>query len=120
MDRAARTLTVVVPVTLALILLLLYLNTRSGVKTAIVLLAVPFSAIGAVWLLYLLDYNMSIAVWVGVLALLGIDAETGVFMLLYLDLAYKKAGRRKAACATCRSCMKRSSKARFGASARSS
>ena len=92
MDRAAERLTVVVPVTLAIILFLLYLNTRSGVKTAIVLLAVPFSAIGAVWLLYLLDYNMSIAVWVGVLALLGIDAETGVFMLLYLDLAYKKAG----------------------------
>ncbi|MCL4793269.1 MAG: CusA/CzcA family heavy metal efflux RND transporter [Bryobacteraceae bacterium] len=91
MDRAAERLKVVVPVTLALILLLLYLNTRSGVKTAIVLLAVPFSAIGAVWLLYLLDYNLSIAVWVGILALLGIDAETGVFMLLYLDLAYKKA-----------------------------
>lgn len=91
MDRAAGRLRIVVPVTLALILLLLYLNTRSGVKTAIVLLAVPFSAIGAVWLLYLLDYNLSIAVWVGILALLGIDAETGVFMLLYLDLAYKKA-----------------------------
>lgn len=91
MDRAAERLKIVVPVTLALILLLLYLNTRSGVKTAIVLLAVPFSAIGAVWLLYLLDYNLSIAVWVGILALLGIDAETGVFMLLYLDLAYKKA-----------------------------
>ena len=91
MDRAAARLRVVVPVTLALILLLLYLNTRSGMKTAIVLLAVPFSAIGAVWLLWLLDYNLSIAVWVGILALLGIDAETGVFMLLYLDLAYKKA-----------------------------
>jgi copper/silver efflux system protein len=91
MDRAAERLRIVVPVTLALILLLLYLNTRSGVKTAIVLLAVPFSAVGAVWLLYLLDYNLSIAVWVGILALLGIDAETGVFMLLYLDLAYKKA-----------------------------
>jgi copper/silver efflux system protein len=91
MDRATERLKIVVPVTLAVILLLLYLNTRSGVKTAIVLLAVPFSAIGAVWLLYLLDYNLSIAVWVGILALLGIDAETGVFMLLYLDLAYKKA-----------------------------
>lgn len=91
MNRAAERLRIVVPVTLALILLLLYLNTRSGMKTAIVLLAVPFSAIGAVWLLWLLDYNLSIAVWVGILALLGIDAETGVFMLLYLDQAYQKA-----------------------------
>jgi copper/silver efflux system protein len=70
---------------------LLYLNTRSLVKTAIVLLAVPFSAVGAIWYLYLLGYNTSIAVWVGLIALLGVDAETGVFMLLYLDLAYAKA-----------------------------
>ena len=62
-------------------------------KTAIVSLAVPFSAIGAIWYLYLLDYNMSIAVWVGLIALLGVDAQTGVFMLLYLDLAYEKARR---------------------------
>ncbi len=68
--------------------LLLYLNTRSVAKTLIVLLAVPFSAVGAIWLLYLLGYNMSIAVWVGLIALMGVDAETGVFMLLYLDLAY--------------------------------
>ncbi len=74
-----------------LIFLLLYLNTRSVTKTCIVLLAVPFSAIGAVWLLYLLGYNMSIGVWVGLIALLGVDAETGVFMLLYLDLAYEQA-----------------------------
>ena len=74
-----------------LIVLLLYLNTRSLVKTSIVLLAVPFSAVGAVWFLYLLGYNMSIGVWVGLIALLGVDAETGVFMLLYLDLAYEKA-----------------------------
>lgn len=60
-------------------------------KTFIILLAVPFSAIGAVWLLYLLGYNMSIAVWVGLIALLGVDAETAVFMLLYLDLAYHEA-----------------------------
>ncbi len=73
--------------------LLLYFNTRSFAKTAIVLLAVPFSAVGAVWFLYLLGYNMSIAVWVGLIALLGVDAETGVFMLLYLDLAYEKASR---------------------------
>ncbi|MGH9783035.1 MAG: efflux RND transporter permease subunit, partial [Terriglobia bacterium] len=70
--------------------LLLYLNTNSMVKTMIILLAVPFSAVGAIWLLYLLDYNMSIAVWVGLIALLGVDAETAVFMLLYLDLAYNE------------------------------
>ncbi len=91
MQRVRERLTVVVPVTLLLIVLLLYLNTRSLVKTAIVLLAVPFSAVGAVWFLYLLGYNMSIGVWVGLIALLGVDAETGVFMLLYLDLAYEKA-----------------------------
>jgi Cu(I)/Ag(I) efflux system membrane protein CusA/SilA len=93
--RVRERLTVVVPLTLALITLLLYLNTKSGVKTAIVLTAVPFSLIGAVWLLWALDYNLSIAVWVGMIALMGLDAETGVFMLLYLDLAYderKRAG----------------------------
>ncbi|MBN2034203.1 MAG: efflux RND transporter permease subunit [Deltaproteobacteria bacterium] len=90
-QRVKERLTVVVPLTLFLILLLLYLNTRSMAKTFIVLLAVPFSAIGAFWFLYLLDYNLSIGVWVGLIALLGVDAETGVFMLLYLDLAYEKA-----------------------------
>ena len=89
MQRVRERLIVVVPLTLFLILILLYLNTRSFVKTAIVLLAVPFSAVGAVWFLYLLGYNMSIGVWVGLIALLGVDAETGVFMLLYLDLAYE-------------------------------
>jgi Cu(I)/Ag(I) efflux system membrane protein CusA/SilA len=78
-------------VTLFLIFLLLYLNTRSVAKTFIVLLAVPFSAIGALWLLYALGYTMSIGVWVGLIALLGVDAETGVFMLLYLDLSYEQA-----------------------------
>jgi len=91
MERVKERLIVVVPLTLFLILLLLYLNTRSITKTLIVLLAVPFSAIGAFWLLYLLGYNMSIGVWVGLIALLGVDAETGVFMLLYLDLAYEQA-----------------------------
>ena len=67
------------------------MNTRSLTKTVIVALAVPFSAIGAVWFLYLLGYNMSIGVWVGLIALLGVDAETGVFMLLYLDLSYEEA-----------------------------
>ncbi len=97
-QRVTDWLTVIVPVTLFLIILLLYLNTRSLIKTGIVLLAVPFSAIGAFWFLYLLGYNMSIGVWVGLIALLGVDAETGVFMLLYLDLAYeqaKKEGRLK-------------------------
>ena len=91
MERVEEKLEVVVPVTIVLILMLLYLNTRSAVKTMIVILAVPFSAIGAVWLLHFLGYNMSIGVWVGLIALLGVDAETGVFMLLYLDLAYEKA-----------------------------
>lgn len=91
MQRIRERLLTVVPLTLFLIVLLLYLNTRSLVKTAIVLLAVPFSAVGAVWLIHLLGYNMSIGVWVGLIALLGVDAETGVFMLLYLDLAYEKA-----------------------------
>jgi Cu(I)/Ag(I) efflux system membrane protein CusA/SilA len=90
-QRVRDRLGVVIPLTLFLVLMLLYLNTRSVTKTMIVLLAVPFSAVGAVWLLYLLGYNMSIGVWVGLIALLGVDAETGVFMLLYLDLAYQKA-----------------------------
>jgi Cu(I)/Ag(I) efflux system membrane protein CusA/SilA len=90
-QRVKERLIVIIPLTLFLILLLLYLNTRSMTKTFIVLLAVPFSAIGAFWFLYLLGYNLSIGVWVGLIALLGVDAETGVFMLLYLDLAYEKA-----------------------------
>jgi Cu(I)/Ag(I) efflux system membrane protein CusA/SilA len=96
MQRVKEKLKIVLPVTLFLILVLMYLNTKSLVKTSIILLSVPFSAIGAFWLLYLLDYNMSIGVWVGLIALLGVDAGTGVFMLLYLDLAYeeaRKAGR---------------------------
>jgi Cu(I)/Ag(I) efflux system membrane protein CusA/SilA len=93
MARVRERLAYVVPLTLLLVFLLLYLNTRSLAKTVIVALAVPFSAIGAVWYLYLLGYQMSVAVWVGLIALMGIDAETGVFMLLYLDLAYEKARR---------------------------
>ena len=95
-ERVRQRLMLVVPVTLAIILFLLYCNTQSIVKTAIITLAVPFSAVGALWMVYLLGYNMSIAVWVGIIALLGIDAETGVFMLLYLDLAYEKARRQHA------------------------
>lgn len=90
MQRVKERLKLVVPITLLIIFLLLYFNTRSTAKTIIVMLAVPFSAVGAIWLLYLLDYNLSIAVWVGLIALLGVDAETGVFMLLYLDLAYEE------------------------------
>jgi Cu(I)/Ag(I) efflux system membrane protein CusA/SilA len=93
MQRVTERLKVVVPVTLLLICLLLYMNTGSMAKTVIVLLAVPFSAVGAIWFLYVAGYNMSVAVWVGLIALLGIDAETGVFMLLYLDLAYEDARR---------------------------
>lgn len=91
MERVKQRLKVVVPITLFIVFLLLYFNTGSTVKTLIILLAVPFSAIGAIWFLYLLNYNMSIAVWVGLIALLGVDAETAVFMLLYLDLAYHDA-----------------------------
>jgi Cu(I)/Ag(I) efflux system membrane protein CusA/SilA len=91
MARVRARLTLVIPLTLACIILLLYLNTGSFVKTAIVLLAVPFSAVGAIWFLYALGYNMSVAVWVGLIALVGVDAETGVFMLLYLDLACERA-----------------------------
>ncbi len=92
--RVHNRLKVIVPLTLLLVTMLLYMTTRSVTKTTIVLLAVPFSAVGAVWFLYLLDYNMSVAVWVGLIGLLGIDAETGVFMLLYLDLAYDEAKQR--------------------------
>jgi Cu(I)/Ag(I) efflux system membrane protein CusA/SilA len=91
MRRVAQRLKIVVPFTVFLILLLLFANTRSAAKTLIVVLAVPFSLVGAVWLLWALGYNVSIAVWVGVIALMGLDAETGVFMLLFLDLAYDEA-----------------------------
>jgi Cu(I)/Ag(I) efflux system membrane protein CusA/SilA len=94
MRRVKQRLSYVIPVTLLLILFLLYMNTRSMTKTMIVLLAVPFSAIGAVWFLYLAGYNMSTAVWVGLIALMGVDAQTGVFMLLYLDLSYDDAKQR--------------------------
>ena len=91
MERVKEKLLVVVPITIFIIFLLLYFNTRSVAKTLIIFLAVPFSAIGAIWFLYFLGYNMSIAVWVGLIALMGVDAETGMFMLLYLDLAYQEA-----------------------------
>ncbi len=94
--RTHEKLKLVIPLTLLIIIILIYFNTKSATKTAIVLLAVPFSLVGSFWFLYLLGYNMSIAVWVGIIALAGLDAETGVVMLLYLDLAYdqwRKEGR---------------------------
>jgi Cu(I)/Ag(I) efflux system membrane protein CusA/SilA len=91
MQRAGERLKIVIPITLALVVVLLYLNTRNATKVGIVLLAVPFSLIGAFWLLWLLHYNLSVAVWVGIIALAGVDAETGVVMLLYLDQAYERA-----------------------------
>ncbi|OGS02477.1 MAG: cation transporter [Elusimicrobia bacterium RIFOXYA2_FULL_47_53] len=96
MERVKQRMKIVVPFTLVIIFILLYLSTKSYVKTFIILSAVPFSLIGAVWILVLLDYNLSIGVWSGIIALLGVDAETGIFMLLYLDLSYddmKKKGR---------------------------
>ena len=93
MLRVRERLKMVLPVTVAVIFLLLYANTRSGFKALIVMLAVPFSLVGAAWLLWLLNYNVSIAVWVGMIALMGLDAETGVFMLLFLDLSYDEAKR---------------------------
>jgi copper/silver efflux system protein len=91
MIRVRERLKVIVPITLLLIFALLYMNTKSSVKAGIVMLAVPFSAVGAVWLLYGLGYNVSIAAWVGMIALMGLDAETGVFMLLFLDLSHDEA-----------------------------
>lgn len=90
MLRVRNRLKVIIPLTILIIFILLYMNTKSVVKAGIVMLAVPFSLIGAIWLLYLLDYNISIAVWVGMIALMGLDAETGVFMLLFLDLSYNE------------------------------
>ncbi|MCB1008656.1 MAG: efflux RND transporter permease subunit, partial [Acidobacteria bacterium] len=96
MLRVRERLKVVVPVTLVLIFVLLYANTRSTFKTLLILVAVPFSAIGAIWLFHLLGYNVSIAAWVGMIALLGLDAETAVFMLLFLDLSWKEAREKNA------------------------
>ena len=90
LQEAKERLKIVIPFTLLIIFMLIYISTRSVIKTGIVLLAVPFSLIGAFWLLYLLGYNMSVAVWVGLIALAGLDAETGVVMLLYLDHAWEK------------------------------
>ncbi len=90
LSKTHQRLKLVIPFTFLIIFALLYMNTKSLTKTIIVLLAVPFSLVGSFWLLHLLNYNMSIAVWVGIIALAGLDAETGVVMLLYLDLAYEQ------------------------------
>ncbi len=89
MESAAKKLALVLPITLLIVILLLYFNTKSFIKTGIILLALPFSMVGAVWYLYFAGFNLSVAVWVGIIALLGISAETGVVMLLYLDIAYE-------------------------------
>ncbi|MGA9753917.1 MAG: CusA/CzcA family heavy metal efflux RND transporter [Desulfobaccales bacterium] len=88
MEAARKRLQIIIPITLVLVFLLLYLNTHSLIKVGIVMLAVPFSLLGAIWLLYLLGYHLSVGVVVGMLALAGLDAETGVLMLLYLDIAH--------------------------------
>jgi Cu(I)/Ag(I) efflux system membrane protein CusA/SilA len=90
-ERAKERLKWVIPLTLGIVFLLLYFNTKSVTETVIVMLAVPFSLVGAIWLLYFLQYNISVAVWVGIIALAGLDAETGVVMLLYLTLAHGRA-----------------------------
>jgi len=87
---ANQRLMMVIPITLALIVFLLYVSNRSWFRVGVILLAVPFSLIGAFWFLYALDYDMSLAVWVGIIALLGIDAETGQVMLLYLDTTWER------------------------------
>ena len=91
MQRAAKTLALVIPLTLLLVFLLLYFNTKSFTKTGVILMSLPFSMVGAIWYLYFAGYNTSVAVWVGVIALLGVSAEIGVVMFLYLDIAYEKA-----------------------------
>jgi Cu(I)/Ag(I) efflux system membrane protein CusA/SilA len=93
MQRANRTLRIVVPITLGIILLLLYINFRSVTESAIVMLSVPFALIGSVWLLWLLEYNLSVAVWVGLIALAGVAAEIAVILCVYLDQAYERHGR---------------------------
>ncbi len=94
MENVKQKLFYVIPLTLLIIIVLIYINTGSWTKTSIVLLAVPFSLVGTVWLLYLLGYHISTAVWVGVIALAGLDAETGIVMLLYLDLSYNRGVRK--------------------------
>ena len=90
MERAAKKLALVIPLTLIIVIILLYINTKTFTKTGIVLLSLPFSMVGAIWFLFFAGYNTSVAVWVGIIALLGVSAEIGVIMLLYLDISYEK------------------------------
>jgi Cu(I)/Ag(I) efflux system membrane protein CusA/SilA len=90
MQRVAEKLRILIPVTLGIIFLLLYLNFRSVAESLIVMLALPFALVGGVWFLWLSGYNTSVAVWVGFIALAGVAAETGVVMLLYLDQAFHR------------------------------
>ena len=108
--RTAR-LAVVIPITLVLIVLLLYVANQSWFRVGVVLLAVPFSLIGAFWFLWALDYNMSLAVWVGIIALLGVDAETGQVMLLYLDTTFDRFARRGPHARRATTCSPRSTRA---------
>ncbi len=97
MERAKEKLKIVVPLTLVIIFLLLYLNFRRFTETFIVLLSVPFALVGGVWLMWLLNYNMSVAAAVGFIALAGVAAETGVVMLIYLDHALRDLREKRAA-----------------------
>ena len=97
MQRAEKRLKMVIPVTLGIIFLLLFLNFRNVTESLIVMLSLPFALVGGIWLMYLLDYDMSVAVGVGFIALGGLAAETGVVMLVYLDQAYKEIRERKGA-----------------------
>lgn len=89
MREANRRLRIMVPVAIAIIFLILWVNFRSVPETLIVMLSLPFALVGSVWLLWFLDYNLSVAVWIGIIALAGVAAETGVVMLLYLDRAWE-------------------------------
>jgi Cu(I)/Ag(I) efflux system membrane protein CusA/SilA len=89
MQQARAKLILVIPLALLVIFIIIYMNTKSIIKTGIIFIALPLSLVGCFWYLYLLGYNTSVAVWVGVIALAGIAAETGVVMLLYLDMAYE-------------------------------
>jgi copper/silver efflux system protein len=97
MERVAQKLKLVVPVTLGIIFLLLYLNFRSVEETLLVMLALPFALVGGIWSLWALGYNTSVAVWVGFIALAGVATETGVVMLVYLDEAWEARSRKGAA-----------------------
>ena len=90
LQRAQQTLALVIPATLLLIAAIVYFSRKSVVETLIVLVGVPFAVTGAIWLLYFLDYNMSVAVWVGMIALAGLYAETATVLLLYLNVAVKE------------------------------